>query len=131
MPTDVQQQNSYQKRNDEPAEAAEAPPVHLRRAQPAPQLLPRTAVWIASLPPRVQPHALTAAYARIANVLYSVWYDPPALEAYLDELLIGARPGRRGFPPMVLRDLHTLRVYYAGMHHRPMGSGRSGTPYFS
>ena len=92
------------------------PPTHLRQAQPVMVLLPRTANWIASLPERVRPHALAAQYGRIANLLCAAWADPPACRQYFKDLLVGARPNRRGFPVTVLRELNDLQAYYIGMH---------------
>jgi hypothetical protein len=129
LPADIQKHDVHQQRTNETAKPPEQIPVHLRRAQPALALLPRTAAWIASLPPRVQPHALAASYARIANLVCSTWYDKPALDKYFEELLIGSRPGRKGFPPAVLRDLHTLRAYHEGMNQGSTGSSYPGPPY--
>ena len=86
----------------------DAPPIHLRRAQPVLVLLPRTASWLAEIPPRFRPVALSKQFARIANNICATWFDPLARGKYLEQLLVGDRPNRRGFPPVVLRELQTL-----------------------
>lgn len=107
----VPEQDTPRAQKAEPAQNA-PPPVHLRRAQPVLVLLPRTARWIESLPPDVQPRALAARYARIANVICAAWEDRPACRKYLAELLIDRRGGRKGFPPEVTLDIETLLTYH-------------------
>jgi len=89
-------------------EATTAPPIHLRRAKPVLVLLPRTASWLAQIPPRFRPVALARQYARIANNVCATWFDPAARGVYLQDLLSGGRPNRKGFPAAVLRELQTL-----------------------
>ena len=89
-------------------EPAPAPPIHLRHAQPVLVLMPRTATWLAEIPPRFRPVALAKQFARIANAVCATWFDPPARGRYLEELIAGGRPNRKGFPPAVLRELQTL-----------------------
>lgn len=79
-------------------------------------LLPRTEDWIASLPEVVRPHTLAAQFARVANIICIVWGDPQRCREYFGELLVYRRPGRKGFPVAVLRELNTLYSYYLGMH---------------
>jgi hypothetical protein len=79
-------------------------------------LLPRTKNWIVSLPEPVRPRALAAQFARIANQLCTAWDDPPGCAAYLAELLIDRRGGRKGFPSAVLRELNVLQAYYVGLY---------------
>lgn len=88
------------------------PPIHLRRAQPVLVLLPRTAGWLAEIPPRFRPVSLARQFARIANNICAVWADPLARGRYLQELLVGDRPNRKGFPPAVLRELQTLQLVH-------------------
>jgi hypothetical protein len=128
---DVQQRDVAHTSAADNASTTAPPPTHLRQAQPIMVLLPRTINWIASLPQRVQPHALAAQYARIANFLCVTWDDPTACRQYFNDLLCGSRPNRKGFPVSVLRELNDLQAYYIGMHDafnqsrktsgRPMG----------
>ena len=54
-------------------------------------------------------------YARIANLLAHQWNDDKACRAYFDDLLMGRRAKRRGFPANVRRELRLLREYYQRM----------------
>ena len=91
-------------------------PSHLRKAQPANVLLPRTAAWIASLPPAARPYALAKQYARIANVFAAIWDSPAECRRYFDDLLVDRRGGRKGFPAEVLGDLFNLRRLHADLY---------------
>lgn len=88
----------------------------LRKAQPLETLLPRTKAWITALPEDAQPHNLVKRYARIANAFASTWDDPDGCRKYFDDLLMGKRGGRKGFPPEVLDDLLRLRRLYSELH---------------
>jgi hypothetical protein len=103
-------------------EHAAPPRAHhpLRRAQPALVLLPRTAIWIANLPPAARPNALAARFARIANLLCALWDDPPVCRKYFDDLLHDRRGGRQGFPPEVRQELGLLHTYFEHAT-RPVG----------
>lgn len=97
-------------------EESEPPPVHLRRAQPMTVLLPRTAEWLAQIPPQFRPTALASQFPRIANLLCASWNDPPAREKYLVDLLSGGgRSSRKGFPPTVLRELQVLHSVHRAL----------------
>ncbi|HXX84262.1 MAG TPA: hypothetical protein VEN29_09790 [Casimicrobiaceae bacterium] len=85
---------------------------HLRRAEPACKVLPRTLKWVASLPPNVQPTSLLRHYARIANVIAAAWRHTSSLHSYMDDLLGDKRGARQGFPPEVLRELVALKRYH-------------------
>ena len=84
----------------------------LRKARPVEYMLPATVKWFEGLPPEVRPVALSAQYARIANLLAQQWNDDNACGAYFDELLTGRRGKRRGFPVHVRRELWVLREHY-------------------
>ena len=84
-----------------------------RRALPVAFLLLNTQEWLDALPRRVQPYLLCKLYPRIANRIAAKWADMEALRAYLHELLVDRRRGRRGFPLEVLNDLCVLREYHA------------------
>ena len=114
LPFDVQIQDSVH--GEAPARPREPPPVHLRRAQPLLYALPRTKVWLASLPEQVRPDAFTAQFARISNAICAVWDRPGDCKEYLRELLTDRRGGRAGFPVSVVRELNNLYAYYVGMH---------------
>jgi len=85
-----------------------------RRARPINQALPATVKWFEHLPPEIQPGALLRDFPRIANQIARVWSDAPALEAYLDSLLVDRRGGRRGFPGDVHHELLSMREYVDG-----------------
>ncbi len=112
LPSDVQVRRALDKPSPEPA-PLHATPVHLRRAQPALTLLPRTAVWVALLPKSIRPNALALQFARIANHVCAVWDDPPACRRYLEELLTDERGGRVGFSAAMLHEIETLKAYHA------------------
>jgi hypothetical protein len=92
-----------------------------RRAAPVASLLPNTQRWLDALPSRVQPHALSKLYPRIANLIAAMWADTEALRGYFDELLADRRRGRKGFPPDVFNDLRVLRDYHAALYPNAMG----------
>jgi hypothetical protein len=87
-------------------------PTRLRKATPIESLLPASVLWLKSLPPEVQPNALIAKYGRIVNLLAQQWNDYNACSAYFDDLLVGRRGNRRGFPPEVHQDLRKLREHF-------------------
>jgi hypothetical protein len=89
-----------------------------RRASPVAVLLPSTRKWLDALPRRVRPHSLCESYPRVANLIAATWEDTEGLRAYLDELLIDRRGGRRGFPPDVSNDVRTLRSHVAYVQAR-------------
>jgi hypothetical protein len=87
-----------------------------RRRSPIAVLLPATQEWLDALPRRVQPYLLCKLYPRIANLIAAKWADMEALRAYVDELLVDRRRGRRGFPLEVLNDLCVLLDYRATLY---------------
>ena len=109
VPEDVHSHNVAHKDGSacQPSDSA-PPPVHLRRAQPVTVLLPRTACWLAEIPEKFRPAALASHFPRIANLICATWADPSARGKYLEDLLAGNRPNRKGFPPQVLRELQRL-----------------------
>jgi len=112
LPEDVHTQHvAHQSALNVPSDAA-SPPIHLRHAQPATVLLPRTASWLSEIPDKLRPKALATQFPRIANVVCASWPDPLTREKYLEDLLAGSRPNRKGFPPAVLRDLQRLHAIH-------------------
>ena len=103
-------------RKPPPPQPASASFAHMRKHRPVLVLLPRTRIWMASLPPRVRPSCLATQYARIANLLCAVWDNPPECRQYLNDLLIDRRGGRKGFPRPVERELQLLSLYYCVVH---------------
>ena len=114
LTADVQQQDVAHTRSTVGASAPAPPLYHLRKAQPVLVLLPRTASWIASLPPRAQPRMLAKQFARIANALCAAWNDVPACQQCFEDLLADRRGGRQGFPTTVLRAYHAAVHRYGG-----------------
>ena len=96
--------------------AAENDSHFMRRAAPANEPFPATFKWIAALPAEVRPVALLQQFPRIANALARASSDPTAFRAYMFELLIDRRGGRRGFPDKVRTELLALRAYFDDMH---------------
>ena len=92
--------------------AAENDAHFARRAAPANEPFAATFKWIAALPRDVRPVALLQQFPRIANSLARAWSDPTAFRAYMFELLIDRRGGRKGFPEKVRTELLTLRAYF-------------------
>ena len=85
---------------------------HLRKAAPAKMLLPRTSMWLASLPSVVQPMALVHRFARIANFIAATWDDRKSFDSYMESLLTDKRGKRQGFPADVLAELVALQRYH-------------------
>ena len=92
-----------------------------RKTLPILVLLPSTQKWLDALPPRVQPRALCKFYPRVANLVAAMWADTGALGAYLDELLVDLRQGRKGFPRDVRSDLCVLRDHRAACSPNAIG----------
>lgn len=65
--------------------------------------------WLRSLPVAVRPLITAKRHPHIVNKLARVWDRPAALAAYMDDLLISSRPGRRGFAMEVLDELVLLQ----------------------
>lgn len=84
------------------------------KGEPVNMPLPRTMAWAASLPDEVRPVELLRDYARVANLLASMWEDRESTYLYFDELLVDQRGTRQGFPPTVASELARLKAHYAG-----------------
>ena len=69
--------------------------------------------WLRSLPARRRPLRLCTDYPRVANRLAWCWPDAELSAQAIDDLLIDRRGGRRGFPPLVQRELRRLREFNA------------------
>ena len=84
-----------------------------RRRPPEPTdhaMLGRTVDWLLRLAPAARPTHLADAIPRIANALAERWSDTPAAAAYVGDLLIDRRGGRKGFPPEIKRELVMLHL---------------------
>ena len=84
-----------------------------RRRPPEPTdhaMLGRTVDWLLRLAPAARPTHLADAMPRIANALADRWSDTPAAAAYVGDLLIDRRGGRKGFPPEIKRELVMLHL---------------------
>jgi hypothetical protein len=73
-------------------------------------ILGRTVDWILNLDPDARPAHLADAIPRIANALAERWSDPGAAGAYVTELLIDRRGGRKGFPVQIKKELVMLHL---------------------
>jgi hypothetical protein len=83
----------------------------LRQAASANILLQSTLMWVANLPPDIQPTALMRRFPRIANLVAATWGDPKFLDTYIEALLTYSRGTHRGFPPDLLPQLVALQRY--------------------
>jgi hypothetical protein len=72
-------------------------------------LVGRTLDWILALPEAARPKKLADSNPRIANALAECWHDPARADAYLNDLLIDRRGGRRGLPTDVKDELQMLQ----------------------
>ena len=84
----------------------------LREAASANILLQSTLMWVANLPPDIQPTALMRRFPRIANLVAATWGDPKSLDTYIEALLTYNRGTHRGFPPDLLPQLVALQRYH-------------------
>src|SRR4051812_28404778 len=87
-------------------------------------ILGRTVDWILNLAPDARPTHLADAIPRIANALAERWSDTEAAGAYVGDLLIDRRGGRRGFPPEIKKELVMLHLVLRRNRPRPLGSHR-------
>lgn len=68
--------------------------------------------WLETLPRPLRPAQLCVAYPRILNRLALCWNDPVLTEQLLENLLVGRRGKRKGFPPAVADELLRLRRFH-------------------
>jgi hypothetical protein len=68
-------------------------------------------VWLIELPEPLRPHALRDQFPRIVNALSRSWKDDRLSLECFARLLNDKRPGRRGFPSDVQRELELLCEY--------------------
>ena len=68
--------------------------------------------WLDTLPHPIRPAELSAAYPRVANRLALCWNDPALTERLLDDLMIGRRGKRKGFPRPIAEELLRLRRFH-------------------
>ena len=73
-------------------------------------ILGRTVDWILNLAPDARPAHLADSMPRIANTLAQRWSDPEAAGAYVNDLLIDRRGGRKGFRPEIKKELVMLHL---------------------
>jgi hypothetical protein len=86
----------------------------LRRPLPksALALQPETIAWARSLPFDVLPKSLLTDFPRIANQLASHSHSPHLFRQQLQALMLNDRPGRRGFPFRIVKELADLQAYF-------------------
>lgn len=83
------------------------------RDQSRPQdlvLSPLAKAWCDSLSHDHRPTQLCTLYPRVANRLALCWNDPALVSRVLDDLVLGRRRRRTGFPPAVSQELMRLRL---------------------
>ncbi len=68
--------------------------------------------WFEAIPSPLRPAELCSAYPRVANRLALCWNDPLLTERLLDDLLIGRRGKRKGFPKPIAEELLRLRRFH-------------------
>lgn len=76
-----------------------------------------TTHWLSNLPDDVCPRVLPQRFPHMANTLARRWFDPAAVRAYLEQLLIDTRGNRQGLPPEVAEELATLKNYFETVLH--------------
>ena len=69
-------------------------------------------VWLMALPRSLRPAALCSTYPRVVNRLALCWGDRALTERLLDDLLVGRRGKREGFPAPVAEELLRLRRFH-------------------
>jgi hypothetical protein len=69
--------------------------------------------WLIELPQELRPEALRDRFPRIVNSLSEAWADDARVLTVFEHLLHDPRPGRKGFPPDVLKELELLFAYRA------------------
>ena len=67
--------------------------------------------WLRRLPSRRRPLRLCLAHPRVVNRIAWCWNDPVLSAQVLDDLLHDRRGGRRGFAPVITRELQRLRQF--------------------
>jgi hypothetical protein len=83
-----------------------------RPSQPSDRALTgRSMKWLMDLPDEMRPQVTMQRYPRVINALVDVWADAQARDLAFENLLNDRRPGRRGFPIDVERELSTLCLY--------------------
>ena len=75
----------------------------------------RAMEWFGALPEDLRPQSTCDRYARIINSLAAAWNDPHARSKLFDSLLNDRRPGRRGFPIEVEREISALCLYASAL----------------
>ena len=68
--------------------------------------------WLMSLPRPLRPAGLCVVYPRVVNRLALCWNDRALTDRLLDDLLIGRRGKRKGFPGPVAEELMRLRQFH-------------------
>jgi len=88
--------------------------VHLRAPRRATDMVLSSTAreWLETLPEATRPMQLCTAYPRVANRLARCWNDPASTGQLFDDLLIGKRGKRKGFPGPVAAELLRLRRYH-------------------
>jgi hypothetical protein len=71
--------------------------------------------WLIKLPPSVRPEALRDQFPRIVNGLSECWPDSDTVLTFFERLLNDKRPGRRGFPAAVQKELEVLCEFRAAL----------------
>ena len=103
---------------DEPPAGVKAlkrldPSEWIKRRRPAEArdrlLTPMADSWLDQLPREVRPLDLPRAYPRVVNQIAEVWNNNDACMAFLADLIVDRRGGRRGFPARVALELVAVR----------------------
>ena len=84
------------------------------RRPPSPKdraLTGQSLTWLSKMPEEVRPDVTVERYPRVINALVEVWRDREERDQAFENLLNDKRPGRRGFPLDVERELSTLWLY--------------------
>jgi hypothetical protein len=71
-----------------------------------------THLWLRRIPPALHPKRLGRHYPRLANEIADKWADYRAIDQLLASLTTDQRGHRRGFPPVIVRELRILQVVH-------------------
>jgi hypothetical protein len=68
---------------------------------------------------KLYPMQLANAHPRIIERIVALWQQGPALETYLDDLLIDRRGNREGFPSEIIMEILALKNHVLGLRKAP------------
>jgi len=70
--------------------------------------------WVVALPAALRPHSTCEQFPRVINAVAASWNDIAFSLQVIDHMVNDYRGGRRGFPPVVQRELQGLYRHQQG-----------------